>query len=561
MSFLQIWNNIPKVLTAKEKIFFYLLIFIFSASLAGWAISFYYSKTSAVANYGGEYIEGMAGQPAHINPLLSMSNDADADISQLVYSGLLKYDNDGKLIPDLAESYDISDDKTTYTFHLKNGISWHDGVPFSADDVVFTINLLSDPSYKSPLRSRWQGVEASAPDSATVTINTHTPYSGFLQNATFGVLPKHLWETIQKDNFALTQLNLEPIGTGPYKYNSTQKDSKGNVISYKLVANPNYFLGKPYISKVDFNFYEDEASALSAFNRKEVMGIGGLSPQNIPEIKVMKSTQLNRLMTTRYFALFLNQTKSIPLSDDRVREALNLATDRQEIIGEVLGGNGQPVYSPILPGMIGYDQDLGKVDYDTAKANSVLDDAGWKMGDNGIRNKDGNDLKISLVTTDWEELMKTADVIKDQWEKIGAEVTVSSYSISDIQQNYIRPREYEALLFGQVLGSDPDPYSFWHSSQKKDPGLNLSMFGDSSTDQLIEAARTEFDTQKRADDYVQFQKKLIEELPAIFLYTPSYIYPMNKQVRGMEVSDLISPSKRFSNINNWYISTRRIWKK
>lgn len=561
MSFLQIWNNIPKVLTAKERIFFYLLIFIFSASLAGWAISFYYSKTSAVPNYGGEYIEGMAGQPAHINPLLSMSNDADADLSQMIYSSLLKYDDNGNLVPDLAESYDISDDKTTYTFHLRSNVTWHDGAEFNADDVIFTLNILSDPSYKSPLRSSWQGVDISSPDSKTVVMNTRTPYSGFLQNATFGILPKHLWETVQKDNFALTQLNLEPIGTGPYKYSSIQKDSKGNIISYKLVANPNYFLGKPYISKIDFNFYEDETSALSAFNRKEVMGIGGLSPQNIPEIKVMKSTNLNRLMTTRYFALFLNQTKSIPLSDDHVREALNLATDRQEIIDKVLGGNGQSVYSPILPGMIGYDQNMGKVGYDLEKAKNILEDNGWKMGDNGIRSKDGTDLKISLVTTDWEELMKTADVIESQWKKVGAEVSVSGYSISDIQQNYIRPREYEALLFGQVLGSDPDPYSFWHSSQKKDPGLNLSLFGDSSTDQLIEAARTEFDTQKRAEDYAKFQEKLTEEIPAIFLYTPSYIYPMNKQVRGMEVKNLVSPSKRFSNINTWYISTKRVWKK
>ena len=199
----------------------------------------------------------MVGQPAHINPLLSMSSDVDADLTQIIYSGLLKYGSDGNLVPDLAESYEISDDKTTYTFHLRKNATWHDGTPLTASDVIFTLNIISDPAYKSPLRLNWQGVDAESPDDYTVVINTHTPYAGFLQNATFGVLPKHLWESVKPDNFALTQLNLEPIGSGPFKYSTFQKDSKGNILSYKLVANPNYFLGKPYISKTTFNFYED----------------------------------------------------------------------------------------------------------------------------------------------------------------------------------------------------------------------------------------------------------------------------------------------------------------
>jgi peptide/nickel transport system substrate-binding protein len=164
------------------------------------------------------------------------------------------------------------------------------------------------------------------------------------------------------------------------------------------------------------------------------------------------------------------------------------------------------------------------------------------------------------VTTDWNELSQTADILKSQWEKIGARVNVNTYSISDIQQNYIRPREYEALLFGQVTGADPDPYSFWDSSQKKDPGLNLSLFGDSNTDSLIEQGRAEFDAQKRADDYVQFQKALEAEAPAVFLYSPQYIYPTNKSVQGIDAQTVILPAKRFSDINHWYIKTKRVWK-
>jgi peptide/nickel transport system substrate-binding protein len=244
-----------------------------------------------------------------------------------------------------------------------------------------------------------------------------------------------------------------------------------------------------------------------------------------------------------------------------VRQALAYATDRQEIINKVLSGNGQPVYSPFLPDMVGYTGDLDHRDFDLAKANDILDKNNWTKGDDGIRAKNGVPLVINLTTTDWEELASTAQILKTQWGKIGAKVNVNSYSISDIQQNYIRPREYEALLFGQVIGADPDPYSFWHSSQKKDPGLNLSLFGDSSTDKLIEDGRSQSDPEKRAADYIQFQQKLNSEIPAVFLYSPLYAYPVNNNVRGIDATTLVLPSKRFTDVNKWYMKTSRIWKK
>lgn len=499
------------------------------------------------------------GQPQHINPLLAASNDVDADISKIIYNGLLKYDGKDELIPDLTESYEISDDKTTYTFHLKKNVTWHDGANFSARDVIFTFNLITDPAYKSPLRSNWQGVNANLVDDYTITFVT-SPYAGFLNNVTFGILPQHIWDNVKPDNFPLAQLNLEPIGTGPFKYNTFQKDSKGNILSYKLVANPNYFSGKPYLSKITFNFYTDETSALDAYNRKEVMGMGSISAQKISDIKNQKSSIEHTFSIPRYSAVFLNQNKSLSLADDKVRQALNLATDREELVRLVLNGKGSPVYSPILPGMIGYSADIGKTDYDPDKANEILDGAGWKMTGDKFRKKNDTALEINLVTTDWDEFSKSAEILKNQWGKIGAKVNIESLSVSSIQQNFIRPREYEALLFGQVLGADPDLYSFWHSAQKKDPGLNLALFGDSETDKLVEDARIEFDREKRAGFYTDFQKKLVEELPAIFLCSPEYIYPVNKKVQGIETENLISPSERFSNVAKWYINTKRVWK-
>ena len=532
---------------------------LFFSSFGYSVISFYHSRTKLVPDFGGEYIEGSVGQPAHINPVLALSNDVDSDLSQIIYSSLLKYDEQGLLVPDLAENYEINDEKTTYTFHLKKNVSWHDGTPLTANDVLFTFNLIVNPVYRSPLRSNWQGVSANVVDEYTIAFNTN-PYAGFLNNATFGILPKHLWESVKPENFNLTELNLEPIGSGPFKYSSFQKDSNGNILSYKLVANPNYFAGKPYLSKLTFNFYTEEDAALDAYNRKEVMGISNLSSSKISAIKNQKSSLIHELNIPRYFAVFLNQTKSVPLADDSVREALNLATDRKALIESVLYGKGSPVYSPVLPGMLGYSSELGKVEADPEKAQQILDSAGWKMSDSGVRIKGDKLLEISLVTIDWEEFVHLAETLKSEWEKIGVKVNLSSPSVSDVQQNYIRPREYDALLFGQNLGADPDPYSFWHSTQKKDPGLNLALFGDNETDKLIEAGRVEFDPQKRAQDYLDFQNLLVKELPAIFLCSPKYIYLLNKSVQGVMMENLVSPSKRFSHIDKWYIDTKRVWK-
>jgi peptide/nickel transport system substrate-binding protein len=491
---------------------------------------------------------------------LSSSNNADDDIAQTIYSSLFKYNDQGIIINDIVENYTISEEKTQYTINLRKDIVWHDGEKLTASDVLFTINTIADPAYKSPLRSNWQGIETSSDDDYTINFKIKTPYIGFLNNLTFGILPKHLWESIGPEKFSLTSLNLEPIGSGPYKYNSLQKDSNGNILSYKIVANPNYFAGKPYISKITFNFYSDDDAIIAAYNKKEIMGISNISPNKINEIKLQQSTNTHKFNIPRYFAVFFNQNKSVTLAHDEVRKALAYATDRQEIIATVLNGNGRPVYSPILPDMLGYDESIEKMEFNLDKANNILDEEKWKKNEDGFRQKDNIKLELNLVTTDWAELSQTAEILKSQWEKIGIKVTINNLSISDIQQNYIRPREYDALLFGQVLGADPDPYSFWHSSQKRDPGLNLSLFGDSDTDKLIEGGRIEFDDEKRTQLYNDFQRKLLSEIPAIFLYSPDYVYPVNKRVQGLGVKNLVLPSERFSNIEKWYIETKRIWK-
>ncbi len=479
---------------------------------------------------------------------------------QLIYSGLLKYNSEGKLTEDLAESYEVSEDSLVYTFHLRKNARWHDGEAVSAADLVFTVNALQDPAYKSPLRYNWQGVEVRQIDDYTVSFSLKSPYFGFLGNLTTGILPKHIWENVSPEKFSLADYNLRPIGSGPYKFTDFQKDSGGNILSYDLNSFPEYYKGKPYISRITLYFYPDESSLVEAYNKKEIKGMNNITPEGAAAIKDSKNTVLYELGYPRYFSVFFNQNKSVPLASDEVRLALAAAVNRQEIIDKVLFGKGVAVYFPFLPQMSEYATDVQKQEFDIEKANKILDDNKWERGDDGIREKNGVKLEFDLLTSDWPELAQTADILHEQWKKIGVDAKVSVLAISDLQQNYIRPREYDALLFGQVANLNPDPYPYWHSDGKRDPGLNFALFDDKNADALLEEARGELDEQKRIEKYREFQKILSEKNPAVFLYSPYYIYPVDKQVKGIDAKIINNPSGRFANVEEWYIKTKRVRK-
>lgn len=520
---------------------------------------FYISLTEEIPKTGGEYIEGIAGQPLYINPAISQTSEADSDLAQLIYSGLFKYDKDGNIIPDLAESYSTSDDKKEYKIILKKNITWHDGQPLNAEDVFFTYNIIQDVSYKSPLRQSLQGIEVRTDDEYTVIFSLKNPYVGFLDNLTIGILPKHIWENITPEKFALAEYNLHPVGSGPYMFSDLQKGPDGTILTFKLVSFKNFYEGAPYISKMTFNFYPDDNALIDAYNKKEIMGMASIPPQNVKDIKNIKSTNINQLIIPRYFAVFFNQTKSVSLADDNVRKALEEAVDRQAIISSVLFERGLALKSPFFPQMKGYVESDAQADIE--KAKKTLDDAGWKLDSKeNIRKKNETKLEFELVTTDWPEFVQTADMLKSQWENLGAKVNVKILSVSDLQQNYIKTRDYDSLLFGQGISFNPDLYSFWHSSQKNDPGMNLSMLDEKNADGLLESTRQEADQSKRIESYQKFQEILSKETPAVFLYGRYYLYPTGAAVHGISVQNINSPQQRFVDVNKWYVKTKRIWK-
>ena len=558
------WAHLPKILSPKERWLVLGLFFVILFSLMSLAVKDYLDKTEALPDYGGTYEEGIIGQPRFLNPVLAQINDADRDLTQIIFSSLLKHDGRGNLIPDLAKNYEIKENGLVYEFFLKENIKWHDGETLTADDIVFTINTIQNPEYKSPLRINWNGVKVEKIDDYAVRFKLNNIYAPFLHNMTVGILPKHLWAGISAQNFHLAQYNHEPVGSGPYKFKELKQNKSGVIQSIELKKNKDFYLKDPYIENLIFEFFQNEETAIQALNKKQVDGLNFFSAAQQSKIQ-NKSANIYRINLPRYYAVFFNQTKTKVLSDKTARLALAYATDKKEIIEKILNNEGLIADSPLLPNSLGYTKEIKIYDFSLEHAKNILRADGWKDtdGDGILEKKINNEnlkFEITLVTADWPELIKAANLIKEQWGKIGAKINLEIAGLGAIQEDYIRPREYQAILFGEVLGSDPDPFAFWHSSQKRDPGLNLALYDNEKIDKVLEEARQNLDKKIRIEKYEEFQKLLVDDVPAVFLYSPAYLYPVNKKVKGVSLENLPLPSYRFSQIENWYIKTKRVEK-
>lgn len=561
------WRRLPHVLNKSERFFIVIFIFLFVASSIALIYGYYQSRTVVVPAEGGQYAEGIVGQPRFINPILSQASDADRDLAELIFSGLLKYDSSGELKPFLAESYKIEGNKV-YIFSLKPGVKWHDNENFSADDVIFTIGLIQNPDYKSPLRPNWQGVQVEKIDDLTVKFTLPAPYAPFLENLTVGILPKHLWQNISASAFPLADYNLQPIGTGPFRFKNIQKDKLGSINSLTLEVWPQYHGQKPYLAQIIFKFFDGEDELLNAFEKREIEGVSFVSAINLERINKSGEINVYSLNLPRYYAVFFNQTNSKPLADRNVRLALQYATNKQEIIEKVLLAKGTPVDSPLPKELLNLAQDTAKkYDFSIEKAKEILAAGGWRDSNNdGVLEKAFENentptpLEINIVTTQWPELVQAAQIIQEQWQKIGAKINLEILDIGEIQQNKIIPRNYQAILFGEVLGLIPDPFSFWHSSQKKYPGLNLALYDNRDADKLLEDARQILDAEERVKKYAEFQKLVVNDVPAVFLYSPSYLYAVGKKIKGVDIKNIATPSQRFNGVENWHIQTKRGWK-
>jgi len=574
------WTIVAKTFRALgpwEKKIVFVLAAIMIISSFRLAYNFWIDHTAPAPDRGGTLTEGVIGTPRYINPILAQTNEVDLDLTRLIFSSLFAAGPNGELNPDLVKEYSLSDDKKTYTIKIKGDVRWQDGEKLTADDVLFTVKAIRDSSYKSPLRANLTGIDAEKVDDLTVKFSLGAPYEPFLENLTFGILPSHIWQYISADNTPLAEYNIKPIGSGPYKLDTITKDKLGKIISLNLAANGNYYGQHPYIQQLTFKFFQDQQSLVRAINGKQVDATAYLDSDGASQIA--KANLKNHVLETpRYFAVFFNQDKSKTLPDKNVRLALNYLTDKDRLVKDALNGNGQKIETPIPPVLEKSVADTKIYKFDPSYAETILTNSGWNSGQDNFRAKqitvkvydkktrktqvvvtNTTPLEITLTTGDSPEFQKIAETLRSQWQQGGVKVDLKFLKPADIQLA-IKNRDYEALLFGEILNLDPDPYIFWHSSETKDPGLNLALYANSDADKLLESARQEFDPVKKEVLLAKFQADVVNDAPAIFLFNPYSSYWLRPDLQGFDGKIITMPADRFSGIENWYLATKRVWK-
>lgn len=516
---------------------------------------------------GGSYTEGLLGGPLHINPLLASANEIDQDLSRIIYSGLLKFDENLNLVPDLAENLpEISADGKNYTIKLKKELYWHDGVGLTSDDLVFTYRLIQEQAYQSPLRLSWNRVEVEKLDTYTVKLTTRESSATFIANLTVGIIPKHIWETVPSKSFALSKFNLEPIGAGPYRMQEIKRSKNGEIKALKLAPHPRYHGGSPYLKNLTFKFYLTTQDLLDAYHSKEVQGLGFIPFDENLFLEPKGGLRQILLPLPQYQAVFINRTKNpAPLEDLRVRLALAKAVDKQKILEKVYGGKSLSAQGPILEGHLGYHEQIPGADmniYDIERAKNLLAEAGWHLDEAlGFRkDKLGRIMTLGLATNNFPPNVRVAENLKELWQAIGIQIVLNIESIADLEEKFIRPRNYELLLLSENVGADPDPYPFWHSSGLRDPGVNLSTFSNKTADKLLVEARANIKAEERAAKYRKFQEIFVGDVPAIFIARSVYIYNLPKHIQGIKLNTITTAADRFANLHQWYIETKRVRK-
>ena len=540
-SFFQKLIGAFRILPIWEKRIIVSLFLIFIIGLVFLARDIYFKNTKVAPTMGGNISFAQVGEAKLINPLFAKSSQ-DKDITNLVFSGLFYQNEKRELAPDLVKKWEISEDKKSYTFHLSPKAVWHDGVPLTADDLIFTASLISDPNYSGPLRGLFENVILERVDDYTLKFILQESYAPFLSSLTFGILPAHILSNIPLEEMEENEFNLSPIGAGPYKIKETNLTSKKKQIV--LERNPEHPRRAPLVSEITFKFYDDFERVLKAYNSGEVAALADIPHNYFEKVSQTKDLNTYKLSPSSYMVLFFN-LENKTLQDKSVREAVAAGIDKDKIIQEAILGQGEKVIGPFLPDFdfLGYTDEVKKIDYNPEAARSALEKK--------------KSLVFDLVVGEDEESLKIAELIKNQLAEIGVEINIISADALSIQTDYIFPRKYDLLLFGENLGADPDPFPFWHSSQIGAGKLNFSNFKNSEVDALLEEARTNDDWVFRKERYEKFQKIIAEEVPAIFLFRPIEHFAVNNNVKDIKDVKVVTCSDKFYQIYNWYIKIGR----
>ncbi|MBC8464988.1 MAG: peptide ABC transporter substrate-binding protein [Parcubacteria group bacterium] len=566
-------TTIVQSFSRKERIAFFIALWIaiIGCATLGWIANI--RALVEVPSYGGSLSEGIIGTPRFINPVLAVSS-ADRDMTTLLYAGLTRISENGDIVPHLAENYTVSNNGTLYTFTLRDDALFHDGEAITAEDVVFTVGKAQDSALKSPRRANWDGVSAEAIDERTVTFTLPEPYAPFLSNTTLGILPKHIWNNLTAEEFSFSQFNIEPIGSGPYKLDAMKRDASGIQSYYDLKAFTDFAPGEPYLSRIRVHFYDNEEELIDAYEKNDIESMNAVSPDTVASLEE-EGARVLRIPLPRVFGVFFNQDQANIFTDSSVRRALDTAINTDRIVRDILLGYGTAIHSPVPPGALGYTSPEEDTPIDTlAEARTILEDGNWEWTPSepteenldpvtGTWQKEIDDsirtLSFSLATSNTPELKTVAEYVKSTWEALGIPVTVQYYEAGDLSSQVIRPRMYDTLLFGEIVGRDSDLFAFWHSSQRNDPGLNVALYANISVDDVLERAREENERELRAELIAEAAEEIAEETPAVFLYAPDFLYILPEDMRGVTIGSVTTPAERFSGIGDWHMETEYIW--
>lgn len=507
---------------------------------------------------GGTYREGTLGYAETINPILApymiQANPVDQDLSSLVFEGLTSLDETGQITPCLATEWEVSEDGTVYEFKLRPDVVWHDGAPFTAGDVAFTVQAMQDPNYRgdSALGELWRNVTVEQVERDRVRFTLQEPFSSFLYYTTIGILPAHLLSAVPASQLPNHRFSTQhPVGTGRFTV------EKVTVDRVTLAANPTYWGHKPFLERFEFLFFGNWGDLLSAYQRGEVHGFHLPSPQVLPELFEFPELQIFSAPSAGYGLIYLNlQRESLPFFQQKeVRQALLYALDRQSLIERSLNGQALLADSPILPSNWAHDASVRRYGYDPERAIGLLDASGWMdTNANRIRDRDNQELSFTLLTSEDPIMVRMAEEIVCQWQAVGVETTVRSVS-SVSMASLIRNRNFDAALTEIGLTADPDPYPLWHSTQAGS-GQNYSGFANEQADLIMEQIRITADLERRTQLYHAFQQIFAEEVPSLLIYYPIYLYGVDARVRQVQLSPLFRPADRFRNLADWYIQLR-----
>src|SRR5687767_2990316 len=542
-------------MTRRDKTIVLALIALLVLTSAG-AIATDRGEASTEAAFGGVYVEGVAGVPQYLNPLLATTN-VDQDVTRLAFSGLTRFDRNGAIVPDLAATFDVDAEGRAWTFIVRPDAFWHDGKEVTADDVAYTVGLVQDRAYVGPFGEAFRGVTVERVDRKTVRFTLPDVYGPFAESTTLPILPAHILGSVTYAELIRQPFNLRPIGTGPFKV--SEVDARQIVLTrHDQFHRTRPARSRAYLDRMILRFYRDSSEALAALARGEIDGTGGLNSVDAERARTLKSVNLYSLPTNDFTAAFMNMRPDKALFRDRVvRQAVATAVDRGRVLQVSADGRGTVADEFVPPGSWAYVRDVTRYAHSAAEARAMLDAADWKDHDgDGIRDKGTVALKFTITTSDEPARIAAAQQIASDLEGVGMRVDVTTVPFAELVDKVARQRAFDMLLVGITTGTDPDPYAFFHSSQARDPGYNFSGYSTLPMDRSLEAARRTYDQAKRRELYAGVFQQIAAEVPVLFLYFADYLYAQHRSVSGLKVAPVSEPTARFWDVEDWYVKSQ-----